>query len=157
MSTLKHSPPPWRFDLTEDYDKDCNPHPREDGFILDANGMPVTEYKGCGSHECEIPNPADRALLIAAPDLLAAAEQVCAEMKHVIQWDEDDGFQALKTAVAKAMGSVVDIGHLVKTETVYECSKHGKVTLGRKDYTLYCLKCAREAAEGMEDAKEDEH
>jgi hypothetical protein len=43
-----------------------------DGWIAGPDGCSVAQYKGCGSHEAEWPNPADFHLALAATDLLEA-------------------------------------------------------------------------------------
>lgn len=57
--TTKHTPGPWTMAL--------------DGGWIDGPGdTTVVEYAGCGSHEAEWSNPADKALVLAAPALLEA-------------------------------------------------------------------------------------
>jgi hypothetical protein len=49
----------------------------EDGFISVANSDSyVIDYAGCGSHECHWENEADKALVLAAPELLEALRNV---------------------------------------------------------------------------------
>lgn len=45
---------------------------------LDKHGFieGVTEYAGCGSHECDWLSESDKALALSAPDLLAALEEI---------------------------------------------------------------------------------
>lgn len=48
-----------------------------DGFISVANSDSyVIDYAGCGSHECHWQNEADKALVLAAPELLEALRNV---------------------------------------------------------------------------------
>lgn len=55
MST-NHTHGPWAFD--------------EDRFIVGRGGKVVVEYAGCGSHMASWPNKANKALVLAAPDML---------------------------------------------------------------------------------------
>jgi hypothetical protein len=58
----KHTPGPWIATAG--------------GWIDDANGIPVVQYESCGSHAAEWTNPADRELVLAAPELLEALKEV---------------------------------------------------------------------------------
>lgn len=93
------TPPPWRFD--------------EDGWLY-SGALPgkgehrcpeVIAYKGCGSHEAVV-GKADRALIEAAHDLLAACKKA---VLHITQplgsrriSEELEVLDALRTAIAKA-------------------------------------------------------
>lgn len=52
----KHTAGPWIED--------------DGGWICNEAGASIIEYEGCGSHKAEWPNPCDRVLVLAAPDLL---------------------------------------------------------------------------------------
>lgn len=54
---MAHTPGPWKLD--------------EDGFIDGVN-----EYAGCGSHQCDWNSEDDKALVLAAPELLEALEEI---------------------------------------------------------------------------------
>lgn len=60
-----HTPSPWTEELDEDVPT---------GWINGPNG-PVLEYEGCGSHQAHWRNPADKKLVLAAPDLLKALKK----------------------------------------------------------------------------------
>jgi hypothetical protein len=62
----KHSPGPWRKRLF---------HDKWEGWIEDAQGNPVIQYAGCGSHEASWNNPKDIDLVFAAPEMLEALKE----------------------------------------------------------------------------------
>lgn len=53
---MSYTKGPWRYD--------------EDSWIIGPNYEDVMQYAGCGSHEAQIDNPADKTLILAAPELL---------------------------------------------------------------------------------------
>lgn len=79
-----HTPSPWTEELDEDVPT---------GWINGPNG-PVLEYEGCGSHQAHWRNPADKKLVLAAPDLLKA-------LKALTQW-------AKVAACDREKGSILD-------------------------------------------------
>lgn len=88
-----HSPGPWTWDDGEGHDM---------GYIRDAEGQPVCDFGNQRSYypsEGNPPEREDRALILAAPDLLAALKAVVsvADRKTV-------EFDAARAAIAKAEG-----------------------------------------------------
>lgn len=91
----KHTPGPWIAD--------------EDGWIKGGDGE-VIEYAGCGSHEAYWNKQEDKALVLAAPDLLEALEQLI-EFLEPMRFDRksDDNRAialevAARAAIARARG-----------------------------------------------------
>lgn len=66
MTKNKTSPGPWVATVDT----------LEPGWINDANGNPVVEYAGCGSHSADWLNEADLKLALAAPELLEALREL---------------------------------------------------------------------------------
>jgi hypothetical protein len=66
----EHTPGPWSFDK---YD-----------WLIGPGHVPVTDYAGCGSHACDIENPYDKALILAAPELLAACKSALAKFCTIL-------------------------------------------------------------------------
>lgn len=54
------SPHPWKWDSY--------------GWLDDANGKPILEYAGCGSHSCQVNSEGDKRLIEAAPFMLGLLE-----------------------------------------------------------------------------------
>ncbi|MAG68407.1 MAG: hypothetical protein CMK74_21435 [Pseudomonadales bacterium] len=50
------------------------------GWIAAESGESVVDYAGCGSHEACWDNPADRALVLSAPELYVALERLKIEI-----------------------------------------------------------------------------
>ena len=74
------------------------------GWIVGPNGVRVSEYAGCGTHDAEWPNPADQRLAIAAPELLEVLVKCRRALATV--WDEDEKrLHEIDAAIAKATGA----------------------------------------------------
>jgi hypothetical protein len=91
----KHAPGPWTDD--------------DDGWIGGPNGVEVCCYAGCGSHEAEWSNPADKTLAIAAPELLEAlilleAEMVASGNASSVDYGWKPAIEKTRAAIAKATG-----------------------------------------------------
>ena len=88
----KHTPGPWIAD--------------EDGWIKGGDGE-VIEYAGCGSHEAYWNKQEDKALVLAAPDLLEALEMCERSMRSVLpdfnQFDQA-AYEKARSAIARARG-----------------------------------------------------
>ena len=94
-TTAKHTPGPWRL-----FDGGFPPRwlPDPDPKIVGENGDTVLEFDHTDFY-CRgntPPNDADMALILAAPDLLAACEAVLLET--------DAGLSLVRAAIAKAKG-----------------------------------------------------
>lgn len=94
MDAVKHTPGPWYVYPTE-YDNDT------ESFDVMADGAAITIA-------CP-PSEADARLIAAAPDLLAACEQVLSRLDYLTElWGQEGvtrGVQdALRAALAKAKG-----------------------------------------------------
>lgn len=88
----KHTPGPW-----ED---------AREGWIDSFDGQSVIEYAGCGSHEALYGNPADKTLILAAPDLLEACESLInIELIDVVSVGPlREALNKARAAIAKAKG-----------------------------------------------------
>ncbi len=84
----KHTPGPWIAD--------------EDGWIADSSGTYVVDYAGCGTHEAYWSNPADKALVLAAPDLLEALQELRYACTDKAEMMAD---AAIEKALGKAIGA----------------------------------------------------
>lgn len=103
---MSHSPAPWKWD--EHQEDDCHPE------LVAANGDCIMHFGGDSEFAYEdeergmMPqNPADAALICAAPDLLEACKDVVGSICEV----DDDGntphydlIQKVKAAIDKAEG-----------------------------------------------------
>lgn len=78
-----HTPGPWV----------CS----SDGWIDTNDGGEIMLYAGCGTHEAYIENPYDRALILAAPELLAALKAVISVADRAT-----DEFDLARAAILKA-------------------------------------------------------
>jgi hypothetical protein len=97
-----HTPGPW-VEETREYHGEQTDAPT--GWIKGAGGVSVVEYSGCGSHEAYWPNPADIALVLAAPDLLEALNLVVMSIKvGPPEYDINDTLEIASEAIAKATG-----------------------------------------------------
>lgn len=88
--TTKHTPGPWHVD-------------DDDGTILSEDGSEVFASHCSGDWHYIAALPADRRLIAAAPDLLAACEAALQAMDAIdvgTSWISD----ALRAAIAKAKG-----------------------------------------------------
>ncbi len=94
MSKQEHTPGPWEI-------KSPIELPQELIGPVDPQGGAWMTAGTIGGND-----KANARLIASAPELLAAAEQVCDEMEDVVEWTENDCFQALKAAVAKAKGEL---------------------------------------------------
>ena len=89
----QHTPGPWLDD--------------EGGWIKSASGKPIVEYLGCGSHEAEWANPADKSLALAAPDLMEALSNMVVSAVPGMNWTDETGqlmLRLARAAIAKARG-----------------------------------------------------
>lgn len=86
-------------------------HISSDGWICGADDVSVSEYAGCGSHEAEYKNPNDKCLIISAPDLLEALEDMAAGWSYIrsthgdlygVGWDRAE--KKATAAIARARG-----------------------------------------------------
>jgi hypothetical protein len=69
----KHTPGPWQAEeVTIHYTENTRPT----GWINGPDGKPVVEYGKCGSHEAVWPNPADKLLALAAPEMYEALKML---------------------------------------------------------------------------------
>lgn len=94
------TPGPWVGETEEAYGRDGRSAPKVGtGWINGPDSRPVLQYAGCGSHNAEWTDPEDFALVLAAPDLLAALRAVAATMAadHVAYFET-------QRAIAKAEG-----------------------------------------------------
>jgi hypothetical protein len=100
----KHTPGPWTQHVDE---HDSEPY----GWIVGPNGEEVVSYAGCGSHMAQWGNPADLALALSAPDLLAALvdlygqvdqahDALCVDRSESMQ----EALRLTRAALAKATG-----------------------------------------------------
>lgn len=102
QTETKHTPGPWRWVENVDDDADL-------GAIVGANGKHVcgfgtywSEYEETSG---DVPSDADKALMLAAPDLLAALEQlVAAVASDYPAFDADGCLIPARDAIAKAKG-----------------------------------------------------
>ena len=112
---MPHTPGPWKFDNRTCYGKSLDPVERRANGELIPQLTPVV----LAVTEASISH-ADRALIAAAPDLLAACREFLAEHREQVEalgwnWsqylaDERDGYRgagAAARAIAKATGEAV--------------------------------------------------
>lgn len=94
MTGAKHTPGPWRAARDSDDFEDT-------GWIESSTGEPVTRYKGCGSHGCEV-TKANLALLTAAPALADALADMLAQFRSPENYDEEVVFTQAREALRLA-------------------------------------------------------
>jgi len=82
--SAQHTPGPWHWD---DY-----------SWLVAKDESSVLEYAGCGSHATDA-SDADRVLIAAAPDLLAALQGVLRVSDR-----STSEYDAVRAAIAKATG-----------------------------------------------------
>ncbi len=112
MKARKHSPGPWsasRGDTADGMQGQSllGPGGRagEDGWLLDAAGRSVLEYKACGTHEAVWNNLYDKKLALAGPDMLAALDAVEGYFRqHPPRGEDGKSIRALVQAVREQAG-----------------------------------------------------
>jgi hypothetical protein len=103
----KHTPGPWKIDMTTMFD--CN-YSRASAAIVGANGAPVVLFDPSeGEYKQALdPDSADAHLISAAPDLLDALDLLLRySLSHPIHTDQSqfgNVYDKARAAIAKARG-----------------------------------------------------
>lgn len=97
--SAKHTPGPWREGVTTD--------PCELPMIVGADSKPVCAFGDATPYDQSAgsaPNDADMALILAAPDLLAACEALLGEHEKFCTHGALPAADKARDAIAKAKG-----------------------------------------------------